>query len=354
MKIFPCGLAGFRSGLVAGLVALASLVTFANDSPRADEASGYDPLATPGEVAEAPPRVSDFDVFDRDRDRTIPIRVHLPAASPGPANSVRPCPVVLFSHGLGGSREGSQYLAKHWSQRGYVGVWLQHPGSDSGVWQNEPASRRLAAMRDAASVGNLYLRVRDVPAVLNQLEVWNREAGHPLAGRLDLEHVGMSGHSFGAQTTQALSGQSYPVFGQQGTDRRIKAAVIMSPGSPRGRRDPAAAFAAVKIPWLLMTGTRDTSPIGGQTVESRLAVFEALPSGGHYELLLHEAEHSAFTDRPLPGDSAPRNPAHHRAILAVSTAFWDATLRDDTAARAWLDGAGPRSILATDDRWQTK
>jgi len=354
MKIFLCGLAGRRSRLVAGLVAVASLVTFAGTTPRADEASGYAPLATPGEVAETIPRVIDFDVFDHDRNRTIPIRVHLPGESPAPSDRVRSCPVVLFSHGLGGSREGSQYLATHWAQRGYVSVWLQHPGSDTAVWQNETPGRRLAAMRDAASVANLHLRVRDVPAVLNQLEVWNREAGHPLAGRLDLEHVGMSGHSFGAQTTQALSGQSFPLVGQRGTDPRIKAAVVMSPGSPRGSRDPAAAFAAVKIPWLLMTGTKDTSPIGGQTVESRLAVFEALPSGGHYELVLHDAEHSAFTDRALPGDSEPRNPAHHQAILAISTAFWDATLRDKTEARAWLDGDGPRSILATDDRWQTK
>ena len=354
MNFFPCGPAGLRSGLVAGLVALASLVTVAGDSPRADDASSYDPLATPGEVAETPPRVIDFDILDRDRGRTIPIRVHLPAATPDPAGARHSCPVVLFSHGLGGSREGSQYLAKHWSQRGYVGVWLQHPGSDTAVWQNESPGRRLAAMRDAASVANLHLRVRDVPAVLDQLEEWNQEAGHPLAGRLDLDCVGMSGHSFGAQTTQAVSGQLFPLVGRQGTDPRIKAAVVMSPGIPRGSRDPAAAFAAVKIPWLLMTGTRDTSPIGGQTVESRLAVFPALPFGGHYELVLHEAEHSVFTDRPLPGDRAPRNPAHHRAILAISTAFWDATLRNDTAAQAWLNGTGPRSILATDDRWQTK
>ena len=354
MNFFPCGPAGLRSGLVAGLVALASLVTVAGDSPRADDASGYDPLLIPESVDHAPRRAIDFDVFDRDRNRMIPIRVHLPGESPAPADRVRPCPVVLFSHGLGGSREGSQYLADHWSQRGYIAVWLQHPGSDTAVWQNESPGRRLAAMRDAASVANLHLRVRDVPAVLDQLEAWNREAGHPLAGRLDLTCVGMSGHSFGAQTTQALSGQSFPLVGQRGTDPRIKAAIVMSPGSPRGSRDPAAAFADVKIPWLLMTGTRDTSPIGGQTVESRLAVFPALPSGGHYELVLHDAEHSAFTDRALPGDSEPRNPAHHQAILAISTAFWDATLRNDTAARAWLDGTGPRSILATEDRWQTK
>jgi len=164
----------------------------------------------------------------------------------------------------------------------------------------------------------------------------------------------MSGHSFGAQTTQGVSGQSFPLVGQRFTDPRIKAAVVMSPGTPQGRRDPGDAFAEVAIPWLLMTGTKDTAAIGGQSMESRLAVFPALPEGRAYELVLHAAEHSAFTDRALPGDREPRNPNHHRAILALSTAFWDAFLHDDADARAWLHGAGPRTVLEPDDGWQRK
>ena len=89
-------------------------------------------------------------------------------------------------------------------------------------------------------------------------------------------------------------------------------------------------------------------------MKSRLAVFPALPPGGKYELVLDRAEHSVFTDRPLPGDTEKRNPNHHRVILALSTAFWDAYLRDDAAAKAWLDGDGPRSVLEKDDRWQRK
>jgi predicted dienelactone hydrolase len=261
---------------------------------------------------------------------------------------------VLFSHGLGGSRKGGGFLGNHWAARGYVAVFLQHPGSDESVWRDVPAQRRLAAMRDAASLENLRVRVHDVSAVLDALATWNGSPGHPLAGRLDLDRIGMSGHSFGAQTTQAVSGQSFPVVGRRSTDPRIKAAVIMSPGTPRGRRDPGDAFAEVTIPWLLLTGTKDTSLIGSQTVESRLAVYPALPAGSAYELVLHDAEHSAFSDRALPGDREPRNPNHHRAILALTTAFWDAFLRENDDARAWLDGDGPRQVLEADDRWQRK
>lgn len=189
--------------------------------------------------------------------------------------------------------------------------------------------------------------------MLDQLTKWDKEEGHALRRRLGLQRVGMSGHSFGAQKTQAVSGQSFALGGQRFTDARIKAAIAFSPNAPQ-RDNPKTAFGSVKIPWLVMTGTKDTSPIGNATVESRLAVFPALPTGDKYELVLDKAEHSAFGDRSLPGESEKRNPNHHRVILALSTAFWDTHLRGDAAAKAWLTGDGPRTLLETNDKWQLK
>ncbi len=56
----------------------------------------------------------------------------------------------------------------------------------------------------------------------------------------------------------------------------------------------------------------------------------------------------------LPFDREERNPNHHRVILALSTAFWDSHLRQNPAARAWLEGGGPSSVLEPKDRWQKK
>ena len=169
---------------------------------------------------------------------------------------------------------------------------------------------------------------------------------------MDLNRVGMSGHSFGAVTTQNVSGQS-SALGRSNTEQRIRAAIVMSPGVPAiGSAD--RAFRGVKIPWLLMTGTEDGSPIGEQTPESRRQVFPALPAGDKYELVLDQAEHSIFTDRKLAGERRPRNPEHHRAIEAISTAFWDAYLREDPAAKAWLQSDQVRTVLARPDRWQRK
>jgi len=304
-------------------------------------AGNYDPLAV--DPAFHPAHL-DLAVHDAARHRDLPLRIYLPA-------STAPGPVVLFSHGLGGSRTGSAFLGEHWAARGYVAVFLQHPGSDDSVWKDQPLPERMRAMNQAASAENFLLRVRDVSAVLNQLEIWNADKSNPLAGRLDLKKAGMSGHSFGAVTTEAVSGESLPVGGQTYTDPRIKAAVVFSPGAPlAGNADKA--FGPVKIPWLLMTGTRDVAPIGHADLASRLAVYPALHGAPKYEVVLNNAEHSVFTDRALPGDREPRNPNHHRVILALSTAFWDAYLRGDTDARAWLNGAGPRSVMEPADRWQ--
>lgn len=304
--------------------------------------AGYDPMAFSSAFT---PKTVDLVVKDAARQRDIPIRVYLP-------DSRSEAPVVMFSHGLGGSRENNRYLGAHWSARGFIGVFLQHPGSDESVWKEAAAGARYKALQGAASGRNLQLRIQDVRAVLDQLEAWNKASGHQLAGRLDLGRVGMSGHSFGAITTQAVSGQRFPMLG--GADPRIKASVIFSPSSPR-IGDAKTAFAGVKIPWLLMTGTEDTAAIGGIDLASRLAVFPALPPGDKFELVLNGAQHSAFGDRDLPGDrEGARNPNHHRAILALSTAFWDAYLRSDPAARTWLEGTGPTSVLEKADRWQKK
>jgi len=303
--------------------------------------AAYYPLA----VAAPASAAQDLTFHDAKRDRDVPVRVFLPRTQ-------APQPVVLFSHGLGGSREGNAFMGAHWAARGYVAVFVQHPGSDTAVWSEVPREKRYAEMRRAASVKNLRLRTGDIAFVLDELARQNADARSPLSGRLDLARIGMSGHSFGAITTEAVSGEQMPL-GLAKADPRIKAAIAFSPSGPR-MGDGKRAFGSVAIPWMLMTGTEDKSPIGAIDSASRLEVFPALPPGGKYELVLDRAEHSAFTDRGLPGDREARNPNHHRAILALSTAFWDAYLKDDAAAREWLDGESARSVLEPKDRWQRK
>ena len=305
------------------------------------QADGYDPLAVDPSFQA---KYVDITFHDSARDRDIPLRVYLPT-------NTTPEPVVLFSHGLGGSRAGSVFLGEQWAARGYVAVFVQHHGSDEAVWLGKPPAEILPALRESASLGNFLLRAQDIPAVLNQLTAWNSDKTNFLTGRMDLKKIGMSGHSFGAITTEGVSGETFPLGGRQLTDSRITAAIAFSPSSPPGG-DVETAFGSVTIPWMLMTGTQDVAPIGNEDVASRLRVYPALHGAPKYEVVLFDAEHSIFMDRPLPGDHEPRNPNHHRVILALSTAFWDAYLRGDTNALAWLDGPGPHSVMEAQDQWQ--
>jgi predicted dienelactone hydrolase len=326
-----------RRGLVAGCAAwLAARPALARE---------YDPTV-PGPQSKAADHIHDITVRDEARQRAIPLRIAHRA-------SREAMPVVLFSHGLGGNRLAVSYLERRWRARGYVTVFLQHLGSDDAVGRDVAPDQRLAALRAAATGANLIARMRDVVAVLDALARWNVAGDETrLQGRMQLDRIGMAGHSFGAFTTQVVAGQRVPP-GLPGSwpDPRIKSALVLSPRGP-GFGGSAEAFTKVPIPWMVMTGTHDVSPFDGAS--DRLAVFPALPPGRKYELVLHHGEHSAFADQALPGDHLPRNPNHHRAIQALSTAFWDSTLQGKAEAAAWLDAAGPESVLEAQDRWQRK
>ena len=303
--------------------------------------SDYDPL----DVSEDKIETLELTIEDETRERKIPLLVYLP-------NRSQAAEVILFSHGLGSSRRTSKYLAEHWAERGYIAVFMQHHGSDDLIWKDVPLLKRPAALKKAISVENSKLRVEDVPVVIDHLQKWNRQSGHPLRGRMNMKKIGMSGHSFGAITTQYLGGQTFE--GKTAyADDRITACLLMSPNAPLSG-DVKQAYSQVKLPWLSMTGTKDKIPIGGIDVEDRLAVYQALPVGDKYELVLYKAEHSAFTDSKYGRFKPKRNPNHHVAVKAISTAFWDAYLRDDAPAKKWLTTDAARSVLETKDRWQHK
>jgi len=289
-----------------------------------------------------------FEPTDTARNRVVPVKVYLPA------DLQAPVPVILFSHGLGGSRMNSEYLGRHWSEQGYVCVFMQHHGSDESVWKEAAPGDRMTAMQGAANLKSTLDRFDDVPFVIDQLELWNADESHPVSGKLDLEHIGMCGHSFGAVTTQAMMGQRFR-GGRTVADPRLDAFFAMSPSEPRGGTS-AAAFSEIDKPVLTMTGTKDGNPISPNSLPvTRREVYKALPAGDKFELVFEGAEHSAFSDA---GDRATeRIPHHHPAIQKISLKFWDAYLKKDAAAKQWLQSRQPKmdeGLLVEKDIWAWK
>ena len=304
---------------------------------------------TAADAPQKPREVVDWLVepLDAARDRVVPLKLYLPETD-------RPVPVVLFSHGLGGSRNNNSYLGKHWAAAGYAAVFIQHAGSDEEVWKSTSAGQRMQAMQAAASAQSTQARYADVPFVIDQLEKWNQTEGNPLHGKLDLEKIGMSGHSFGAVTTQGLMGQAFP-GNRSVAEPRLKAFFPMSPSSHR-TLSPEQAFGGISKPVLCMTGTEDRSPADPRTTpESRRLVYAAMPAGDKYQLVFEGGEHHVFGDRALRAGEQ-RDDRCHPAIQRISTAVWDAYLKGDAAAKAWLQSDKPKTELGLleKDVWEWK
>lgn len=141
---------------VAAHFVLGLLILLLGPAAGAGDDETYDPLRiAPGHA----PHAVDLAVNDPQCEREIPLRVYLPAQPP-------PAAVVLFSHGLGGSRKSSAYLGRHWAARGYVAVFLQHPGNEENVWKDAPRAERLAALRDPHFVHERSMHARLVAPIL--------------------------------------------------------------------------------------------------------------------------------------------------------------------------------------------
>jgi predicted dienelactone hydrolase len=287
------------------------------------------------------------EIFDENRDRKIPIKIYY-------KKSNSPQPIIIYSHGLGGSRNNNRYLGTFWSKHEYICIFIQHTGSDEKVWKDSPPTQRLQNLRNATKPKYAILRFQDVPATIDQLFIWNKSKKHLLSQKMNLKKIGLCGHSYGALTTLALAGQQYPQK-MNFLDKRISAFFAMSPKPIRGY-SARESFSHITSPILIMTGTKDLSPVDKSLKASdRLKVYQNLPKGDKYQLNLYGAQHHAFGDRRLSIFKS-HNKVHHRYIQQISTKFWDVYLKDLKVSKKWLQLPKPITSpkLHTQDTWDWK
>ena len=106
-----------------------------------------------------------FDWQDAARNRAVPVRLYLPDAK---ANGSKPAPLIVFSHGLGGSRNGYQYLGRYWASHGFASLHVQHIGSDNNLWRGNPFGLTFR-LTEAAKDSEAMARAKDVSFALTEL-----------------------------------------------------------------------------------------------------------------------------------------------------------------------------------------
>jgi predicted dienelactone hydrolase len=308
-------------------------------------AHAYEPPAPTGEI-----EVSRYEWRDAKRGREVPVKLYFPKTGAGPL------PVVIFSHGLGGSREGYEYLGRHWAGCGYVAVHLQHEGSDDAVWKGAEASERMKAMKKATlDIRNALNRPRDVSFAIDQLTALNADEISPLKGRLDLQRIAVAGHSFGGFTTMAIAGEALgPQASTELADPRVKCAIQMSaPVSAFGQRDHA--YEQIRIPVFHMTGTKDDSPIGETKAADRRIPFDKMTQAETCLVIFKDGDHMIFSGRFREvAENAAHDAIFHRLICAGTTAFLDSHLKDSAEACGWLMDGGYKKLVGDEGTFESK
>jgi len=278
--------------------------------------------------------------------RVVPIKAYIPKGVEGPR------PLVILSHGGGGSREGLTYLGTLLAEQGYVVMAVQHVGSDREALRGERPLRlrdrreqlraRLMAMVEDPQ--KWIDRPRDVSFAIDRILAG--ALGEDLA--IDEERIGVAGHSFGAYTTMAILGLLVDTPAEEDRsfrDPRVRAGLALSPQGHGRFGIDEGAWSEIDAPLMMLTGTRDSGAEAGESWEWRRDGFEEMQASrataAVYFCVLDDADHMDFSDRREGWLSRLRggehDPRYHAWIGELALAFFDAHVMNDRNALAWLE-----------------
>jgi predicted dienelactone hydrolase len=274
-----------------------------------------------------------LDLHDPVQSTAIPLAVLYPAVAPertlrfGPyALDLAPdappvgaaLPLIVLSHGNGGTPWAYRDLAKHLARAGFVVALPEHPG-------NSRTDNRLAG-----TATNLANRPRHLSLTLDAVL-----ADPILEPHLAPTAVAVVGHSIGAYTALALAGgkpwaaphetpdhQPHPV--PVTPDPRLRALVLLTPAA---FWFPADSLHDVRLPILLRSGEKDaiTPPSHAETIQRvvsdpSLVDHAVLPGAGHFSVM------SPFPPEMVRPDFPPsQDPAGCDRLALQPTLFADIT-----------------------------
>jgi predicted dienelactone hydrolase len=286
----------------------------------------------------------DFDIADEAREKRLELRVRVPVPVGGGGQQPPEAgwPLLVFSHGAGGSRDAFGELLDFLATHGVASIAMTHEDSialmrrrgDRAAGVATPAGRTELLRRV-----NLSGRVKDCVLVVDRLDEIAAGMGRAddAVPMFDKERIAVGGHSAGAFTTQLCVGVRARAagIGARGMgmtsigDARFKAGVIISGQGTTSRLLDDRSWSAVDVPIFVIAGSLDGSPpeMGRETPESRRHPFEksrGVAQGGKpaYLLFIEGATHSAYAGKAtssLLGEHPTTNTEHIKEAVATGT-----------------------------------
>lgn len=268
-------------------------------------------------------------LHDQDRNKDLPLSLVYPDG-PGAL------PVIVFSHGAGGSGQHYRALADHWASHGYVVLSPTHADSLS---LRKPPVRPAIDMRDvilkaARDTQGWQNRAKDVLLCIDSLSQIEQRVP-ALKGKLDAKHLAVAGHSYGAATSMLLGGATADFADgapRSFADPRIQAILVLSGQGPGQLGFHEHSWDNLKLPMMVMTGSLDRG-IGAPSAEWRTEPFRHAPAPDKYLVFIQGAAHSTFSGRLATTADEKRLLSY---VQAASLAFFNAYLRSDAPAQTYL------------------
>src|ERR1700761_537078 len=279
------------------------------------------------------------------------------------ARTQAPFPVVIFSHGNGGTSFGYTSLIENLVSHGYVVAAVEHtytatavvfPGGRIVSAYREPAANRSPAEAFQQMMEGAVLQINtgaaDLIFVMNKLSQLNNqtESNFPLSGRLDLNHVAAMGHSSGGGNA-ALACE---------VSGRFKACLSLE-----GQMPPIAAFPTnpdgkfFAQPVLLLEVDHSGQRRGFDDAQNaeyqkkKKEQLEKCPVGSYDVVLKSEGlMHGSFSDFPLLMASGHAKETgltldNLRLIESYILAFLDKNLKSAKTSPLYNEANAPEAIV---------
>lgn len=250
-----------------------------------------------------------------------------------------PYPIIFFSHGAFSLRFQYLFYTVHLASHGHIVVAPDHEGNT--LWD---------MIRDGFDPNvfgaSAEKRPYDIIFLINRMEKFNGKPGHFFNNAFDINHIVVTGHSFGGFTAAAV-----PCL-----DSRPSLAVPLTPLLQIVQAF-GCEFGDYPVPIMIMGGTKDQTiswksqycyyrSVGG--VEKYLYEFVG---GGHFtfsDLCGLDIDMAAFGDGPdiqNDGCSKSENAPYqdgHKTIRHYATALFNYRLRGSVKSASYLiDGGAP-------------